>query len=512
MTFSCCRYTWVDDDNLIVAAIPESLPPPPSKPTMPLGPKIEDNTGGKKSQTRTYQDLLTDPYDEALFDYYGMSQLLLVHIPTATTVPLSNESRVYTAVSPSPDGKYLLVAWLERPWSYVVPCGRFPKRVELWDAAGSLVREIAALPLALHIPLAFDSCRMGPRSIGWRDDKPAEMVWVECQDGGDPSVEVSPRDVIYTLSADAAAQKCASPARIAATDMRYGGITWGRRDFALLYESEWKSRRTRTWIIAPDEEKEPELLFDRQYEDAYSDPGSPVLRRTPLGHYVLAEVDKPRQLLMQGSGASHQGSRPFLDLFDLSTGEKRRIWQSSPPYYEIVSSILDDVQTSPIPLDGLRMLARRESVDHPPQFSIVTFGSEGKIADQHQISFFPHPYPSLRGLTKLVVKYERDDGVALNATLYLPPGYDKARDGPLPCLVWAYPREFKNKDAAGQLRRSPHQFDSIGSTSPLLFLTQGFAVLDGPSFPIVAEGGDQPNDTYVAQLTASALAAVEVSK
>jgi hypothetical protein len=66
------------------------------------------------------------------------------------------------------------------------------------------------------------------------------------------------------------------------------------------------------------------------------------------------------------------------------------------------------------------------------------------------------------------------------------------------------------QDAAGQLRQSPHQFSSIGATSPLLFLARGYAVLDGPTMPIVAEGDEEANDTYVRQLTASARAAVEV--
>lgn len=29
-------------------------------------------------------------------------------------------------------------------------------------------------------------------------------------------------------------------------------------------------------------------------------------------------------------------------------------------------------------------------------------------------------------------------------------GYDKERDGPLPCLLWAYPREYKSREAAGK--------------------------------------------------------------
>ena len=41
--------------------------------------------------------------------------------------------RLYCSLSTSPDAQYLLVAWLERPFSYNVPCGRFPKRIQVWD-------------------------------------------------------------------------------------------------------------------------------------------------------------------------------------------------------------------------------------------------------------------------------------------------------------------------------------------------------------------------------------------
>ena len=53
----------------------------------------------------------------------------------------------------------------------------------------------------------------------------------------------------------------------------------------------------------------------------------------------------------------------------------------------------------------------------------------------------PSPPPSLC----MLHRYKREDGLDLTATLYLPPGYDKERDGRLPCILWAYPREFKTK-------------------------------------------------------------------
>jgi dipeptidyl aminopeptidase/acylaminoacyl peptidase len=226
---------------------------------------------------------------------------------------------------------------------------------------------------------------------------------------------------------------------------------------------------------------------------------------------VLALVDGQRRLLMQGSGASPEGNRPFLDLLDVDSKETRRIWQSSPPHYEYTSSLLSDTDddTRPVTLDNLRMLASRESVTEPPQFYIKTFSDGGAAHSERCISAFPHPYPTLRDLQKEIIKYKRSDGLELNGTLYLPPGYDPARDGPLPTLLWAYPREYKNKEAAGQLRKSPCTFPGIGSTSPLLFLARKYAVLDGPGFPIVAEGDEEPNDTYVEQLTDCARAAVE---
>ncbi|RME00388.1 MAG: S9 family peptidase, partial [Calditrichaeota bacterium] len=98
--------------------------------------------------------------------------------------------------------------------------------------------------------------------------------------------------------------------------------------------------------------------------------------------------------------------------------------------------------------------------------------------------------------------------VDLSATLYLPPGYTKEQ-GRLPVFMWAYPREYKSARAASQVTDSPYRFPRLSWGSPLFWLTQGFAILDGPTMPIVGEGDKEPNDTYVEQLVASARAAVE---
>jgi len=502
-------YTWVNDTTVVVCVLPKDLGAAPKKPEAPPGPKIQDNSSGKKSQNRTWPDLFKDDYDVELFDYYGTSEIVSVDVLSGE-VKTIGPPRLYVEVDPSPDGRYLLVSWMERPYSFTVPCGRFPRRTQLWDASGNMLRELAYLPLAEDIPIAFNSCRKGPRGLGWRDDKPSELYWMECQDGGDPAVEVSPRDIVYTLAADSVQQGDA-PTVLAKTDLRCGGVAWCDDDLALVYESWWKTRRSVTWMVAPrNPEAGMKVLFDRNYEDVYTDPGSPLSRRTRWGTYVLAKLDGKNQLLMEGTGASPEGNKPFLDLLDLDTQQSRRLWQSSPPYYEVPGSIMSDTDPdSPVQLEGLQIMVSRESSKDPPQTYIKTFTQDATGSSERQVTSYPHPYPQLRDMQREVLRYPRSDGVMLTATLYTPPGYDKERDGPLPCLVWAYPREYKSKEAAGQMRRSPHQFASIGGTAPTLWVARGYAVLDGPTLPIVAEGEEEPNDTFLEQLVGGAKAAVD---
>ena len=106
------------------------------------------------------------------------------------------------------------------------------------------------------------------------------------------------------------------------------------------------------------------------------------------------------------------------------------------------------------------------------------------------------------------MKYKRTDGVDLTADLYLPPGYKK-EDGPLPTFLLAYPAEFKSKDNAGQVKGSPYAFIRINWGSPIYWVVRGYAILDNVSIPIVGEGDQEPNDSYVEQLVSSAKAAID---
>jgi len=209
--------------------------------------------------------------------------------------------------APSPNGKYILVKTLHRPFSYLVPASRFPYRIEIWDLEGNVVKQIADLPLAEEIPIAHDAVPTGPRSFGWRSDTPATLYWVEAQDGGDPRAEAEIRDKIYTLRAPFAGD--AKP--LASLELRYSSMQWGNENLALVNERWWKDRRMRTWKIDPAEaEGDKTLLFDYSWQDRYNVPGSPLTEQLPNGYSVLLTDKRAKAIYLVGDGASPEEDRP----------------------------------------------------------------------------------------------------------------------------------------------------------------------------------------------------------
>ncbi len=484
-------FAWLpDSETLICKTVPDDMGPAPGAQTVPTGAVIQESTG-RKAPARTYQDLLKNSHDEAMFEYLATVQISRVTLSGGQQT--IGNTGIVRRTKPSPDGRYILVETVHRPFSYLVPAYRFPYRVEVWDLDGNLVKQIADLPLAEEIPIAFGAVPTGPRSFGWRSDVPAMLYWVEAQDGGDPKAEAQIRDKVYTLTAPFTD----TPKVLTSLELRYSGMTWGNKNLALARGRRWKDRRIHVWSIDPESPQSGKtLLFDYSWQDRYNVPGSALTRRLANGYSVLLMDKRQKMIYLAGDGASPEGDRPFIDQFRLANKKKTRLWRSEAPYYETPIDFLN--------LRKLKLLTRRESVGEPPNYFLRNL-KRNKIS---QITQFPHPTPQLKDVQKELIRYERADGVKMTATLYLPPGY-KTEDGPLPMLMWAYPREFKSAKAAGQVTSSPYRFVRVSGSSPLLWLVAGFAVLDNPTMPIVGEGDDEPNDKYIEQLVASAKAAVD---
>lgn len=480
-----------DGSSLLVQTVPADRGPKPERSLLPGGPVIQENIGEARP-ARTFQDLLQNSHDEELFDYYFTSQL--VDISLTGELTYLGEPAIYRSVSLSPDNRFILVNKTERPYSYRVPAFRFPQNIQVLDREGNLVHQFAELPLADDVPIAFSATTKGPRSISWRNDVSATLTWVEALDEGDPSIDVPYRDRFFSLENPF----MGDPVEHIDLEYRYSGLQWSDEGFAMITEFWREHRHRRTWKIYPDElSVEPELIFDLSTEDRYNDPGTPQMKRSEFGTMVLNTSDNGNKVFMSGIGATPEGNRPFLSLFDLRTKEAEELWRSEAPYYERVTTLIEE--------DGSRFMTLRESVDIPPNYFVRPLdGNEPK-----QLTFFEHPTPQLKDVHKEFIQYERADGVQLSATLYLPPDFDAEEDGPLPALMWAYPREFRSADAAGQVADSPYRFAGLSYWGPHFALTEGFAVVENATMPIVGEGDENPNDTFVEQLILSSEALID---
>ncbi|CAN8065395.1 unnamed protein product [Agarophyton chilense] len=645
-------YTWSPDSKTILAkfVVEDRLPPQKSK--VPKGPLVQQNLSSDPAPSRTYQDLLKSRHDVALFEHYTTCQLGTVDVEACEVYPLG-EPAAFKHASPSPNGSYLLVDSMVPPYHYMMPAGRFPRKVEVWHSkTGEVACVVAEIPSQESIPIAFDGVGEGPRSIGWRADAPAMLYWAEAQDGGDPNRKADIRECIFTLSAPFTGR----PRRLASLPWRYAGIIWGSDSVALISERRYRSRSVRSYLMAPgsisatpvpgedvtelgqfnqngafesddsqtrvsiqtgeakgnglsngfleandgadgienivaesngtakslfngnginvdqeDETANPHeqngagdhdllgpccaracdlsqweapkrLIIDiENWEDVYNDPGSVCTTRNSFGKSVLRliyptgrtehieedeSIGKPF-LMMLGAGASDEGDKPFLSLFDTVSGKQTRVWQSTPPKFESIATVLKEDESTSVPLE---VLIRQETPNENPNYFLKNIsGAVQKVftelanednevahvvdtsnADSamRAVTKFPHPAPDLMGVKREIVQYKRADGVRLNGSLYLPPGYDQERDAPLPVFIWAYPREYKSAEFAGQTRGSPFRFVRLART-PLYWLTKGYAILDGPEMPIIGEGDAEANDTYVEQLVSSAEAAVD---
>ena len=483
-------YAWTPDSRgLLVEAVPAGRGAAPVADRTPTGPNVEE-TAGRVAPARTYQDLLQTPADEALFDHYFTSQLTLV--PLSGQARTIGEPAVYLDSAASPDGRYVLHEVAKRPYSYQVPAGLFPTEIVVTDLNGRVVRQVADLPLRDDVPTAFDAVAPGPRSVQWRADAPATLVWVEALDGGDIRREAEFRDRVLMQAAPFTGE----PVKLIDLKERYGGIQWGRDDLAIVNSRWFNTRHETRFVVDPSNPGEGRVLLERNYQARYDNPGQPVLQPNAAGRSVI-RFDGQGRILMSGPGATPQGEFPFLAAMDVATGRSERLWTSADTDYEAVIGFLDE--------DGKRVVTQRETRLDPPNLRIrdLTTGQTTQLTN------FPDPAPQLAEATRRLITYKRADGVQLSGTLYLPAGYDKDRDGPLPLLMWAYPAEFTDPSVAGQTVDVQNRFVRPGGSSHLFLLTQGYAILDNPSMPIIGRDGAEPNDTYVEQLTADAQAAVD---
>ena len=456
--------------------------------SVPSGPIIQQ-TNNQNAPSRTYQDLIKNKNDEILFEYYSCVELHKVSINGSDSKIVDRGMIKDYDISPGQD--YLLVKKIKKPFSYLVPYYRFPYEVKTINIDNNIENIIADIPIDEVRPIGFDATRVGIRSVSWRDDKASELYWVEANDNGDPKVEVDGRDIVYTLESPFNGNKN----ELLRTNLRFSNIRWSTGNYAFLTERLWKNRNEVISLVDLKARSIDKVLFDRQYDDIYSNPGTPVYKKNNFNRNI---VDiKKNSVYMVGQGGSPEGYKPFLSMLDLKSLKNKILFRSEAPYYETPVKVFTNKINS--------LVTSRESNSENPNY----FLRDLQNGTKRQITFFDNPYKKLEQLKKEVINYKRKDGIDLSAVVYTLNTYESDNEGRLPVLIWAYPREYTSKKVASQVRNSPYRFTRINYGSPIFWALRGYAVMASTEMPIVGFDGDQPNDSFREQLIMNAEAAID---
>ena len=479
---------WINDRELIIKSLPDDMSPLINTATsIPTGPTVTENNGSK-AQNRTYQDLLKNPNDVYNFKQLSQSVLLKINIDGEFIKWLP--TRMYKNIQLSPDKNYLLVDFIKTPFSYIVPYNRFPTETHVYNKNAKLIKIINDAPLLEELPKGFMSTTSGKRNFRWRSDKPSTLSYTIALDEGDPSKIKEFRDALYLWKAPFNDPSV----YITKVKNRISGVYWGNDNIAIITDRWWNSRNTKTYVFNPSNpNSEAQLISDRNYQDVYSDPGNFVQVKNQYNKNILLIDDNSTFAI--GNGYTENGQFPFLDKLNLSSGESERIYTS--PYTNKYENIID------YNIVKDEVLVRIESPNEFPNYYKNYFKS-GKL---DQLTFFENPFKSLQDIKKEIISYKRDDGLDLNGVLYVPKS-NELQNEKKPMILWAYPREFKDKSSASQKTNNPNRFTYPSWGSPIYWATQGYVVLDRAAFPIVGEGNNEPNDSFRPQLVANALAAI----
>ena len=483
-------YIWYNDSqSLLIRTLPQNRPALiDSSKDLPTGP-IVSTADGKVSQNRTYQDLLKNPQDEKNFEVLVSSEVYNVDLNGNLKKLMDKD--MYSGLSFSPDGNYLLTTTIKKPFSYIVPLNRFPSTSTVYDTKGNVVKVVNEVPLNEIMPKGFSSVRTGKREMNWRSDAPATLVYTEALDGGNQHKTAEYRDEIFTWEAPFAA----APRSFFKMKQRYEDINWTNDHYAVVSEEWYDTRNTKSFLIDLNN-GEARVIDDRNVQDVYSDPGKFNKVKNQYGKSVIDMKGGKTYLI--GDGFTKDGQHPFIDEMDVKSLKKKRLYTSN------IKNAKENIVDILNPSKG-EILTTQEASNQYPNY----FKKNIKSNKTEAVTYFANPFESIKDIYKEVITYKRNDGVTLSGILYLPANYDrKAKKEKLPLLIWAYPREYKDKNTAGQSTQNDNDFTFPTYGSFVYWTTKGYAVLDHAAFPIIGEGKTEPNDTFITQLVANADAAI----
>ena len=483
---------WSNDDTAVFTAlVVGDAKDLPDATRVPDGPAVRKGAGRATPQ-RTARDVLRTADDQERFRFIATAQLAWVPVD-GSAIRRLGEPVALASCDVSPDEKFVLVQRFTLPAPLGFPAYLFPRRVELWPAAGGAPIALGDVPLNDRSAVASVS-PLGPREFTFAPD--GQSLWfASWEDKQGANAQAAVRDTSLPPPGADRILKLPSPftaaaAEVARTEFPIDGLAFTADGARLLVVESYEPRRVQrqSWLDA----KQPgpiHALVYRSIEGVYDDPGRAAFKHERHADVAWVTPDG-KGFYRMGDGFQADGQRPFLDRCAFAGGKSTRLFQSDKARLEAPVTVLS--------ADAKRFITLAQTAADPPNWFLRKSGASKAMA----ISAFRNPAEALSRATRQQFTFKRDDGVVLNAEVVLPPDW-KPGSPPLPTLFWIYPNDFRSAAAASQNRTSPNRFPSQSPLNPEVLVTQGYAVVR-PDLAVVGT-----NDQYVAELQRSAKAAVD---
>lgn len=517
---------WTGDGRWVVTVLPpEDRGPEPPAAGVPTTPMVRLTTEGA-NRLRTYFDLLEDPHEMALAEYYATGQLARIEVDSRRVERIGPPAMIQR-VDPSPDGRWFRVTTMRGPFSYIVPTSSAASVEELWGEDGQVAATLAERPLRDGGEPSDDDEEEDEeeerRGLSWRIDGPG-LTYLQMEP--EPDTAAADTTAADTAAADTAAAADTSGAARPAGQARRGArmdrvIHWAppfdstsvevvyatrQRMNSFAFDESGRTlfltrrsgsgdratqRLTAVFLDEPEEDREEHEIYSHRTRDFREDPGSPMYTRAANGARAVRTSPDGGSVYLSGTryfeDPSTDAPRPFVDRVDIRTGDAERLFESAPDAYERVAEVLDD--------DFSRLVITRETPTTVSDSWLVdrVAGTERRLT-----SNVDHT-PEITAARREIVMITRPDGFRSRVRITLPAGY---RDGtPLPAMFWFYPREYTEQEAYDErnlARFNKNSFNGVGARSMEILTLLGYAVVD-PDLPVVGDNG-RMNNNYVPDL------------
>ena len=457
---------------------------------------VQVSTEGK-NELRTYPNLLEGPHQKAVFEYYATGQIALINVNNRR-VNRIGEPGLYSNISLAPDGQYLQVTTIQKPFSNIVPVGQFANVTELWTIDGEVVAELSKRDIRDGRSNRNNNRDPEKRQIRWRPDgngisyllkdTPPKRNRNNDQNGEEqenqeeqkvmdrvyhwfPPYGDDDKEVIFSAENDI-------------RSLEYS------EDCQILFVTERESGVEHVYAVYLAEAEEKFTIYEHKTSEFYKNPGSLMTTDGRLGERMVRMSTDENAVFLSGTLYHEEwrenAPQPFLDKVEIRTGETERIFESQADVYENVLAILDE--------DFNQIVINRQTptVIADSYLKDTRSGSLKKLTDN--VDHAPH-------ITNAIYKnfdVTRSDGIKFSVRAILPQDYQEGEK--LPVMFWFYPREFDNQaELDRSLRtRNINSFNGIGVRSMQMLLTRGYAVVL-PDFPIVGPM-NEINDNFIVSI------------